>query len=286
MRLLLLELVMVMLLAGCDNRTAPSNDIDTAIDPNVPPITTSPSPSSWYHPSPFVTWQWQLSGTVNTSYPVEIYSIDLFDSPQTLIQQLQTEGKKVICYFSAGSYEKWRADASQFTASDLGNSLDGWPGERWLDIRSSNVHSIMKGRLNLAVQKGCDGVEPDNVDGYTNNAGLGLTANDQLAFNRLLANEAHLRNLSIGLKNDLDQLTQLVAYYDFAVNEQCFEYSECDVLAIFINEGKAVLNAEYKQQYVDDTNARNLVCSESINLQFSTLILPLNLDDAFRISCL
>lgn len=42
-------------------------------------------------------------------------------------------------------------------------------------------------RLDKAVSRGCDGVEPDNVDGYTNHNGLGLTAADQLSYNKWLA---------------------------------------------------------------------------------------------------
>jgi hypothetical protein len=63
---------------------------------------------------------------------------------------------------------------------------------------------ILFARLDLAVAKGCDGVEPDNVDGYANNTNFPLTVQDQLQFNIWLANEAHARGLSIGLKNDLD----------------------------------------------------------------------------------
>jgi len=180
----------------------------------------------------------------------------------------------------------WRPDADQFPPASLGNSLEGWAGERWLDIRSINVHAIMKSRLDLAEQKGCDGVEPDNMDGYTNPSGFNLTATDQLGFNRMLANEAHSRGLSIGLKNDLEQILELVEYYDFAVNEQCFEYQECDLLSQFINSDKAVLNSEYKQEYIDDIGAREELCRDSISRQFSTLILPLDLDDTFRHSCL
>jgi len=138
----------------------------------------------------------------------------------------------------------------------------------------------------LIILSGCGGVEPDNMDGYTNNSGFNLTASDQLAFNRFIANEAHSRNLSIGLKNDLDQVDQLVEYFDFAVNEQCFEYSECDLLAPFISNSKPVLNTEYKQDYVNDVNTRQALCDDSINKQFSTLILPLDLNDTFRFSCL
>ena len=260
-----------------------SSDDSENLNANVPPVTAG----SWYQPSPGTTWQWQLSGTVNTGYSVDIYDIDLFDSSTSLIQQLQMAGKKVICYFSAGSYEAWRSDSVSFSASDKGNTLDGWADERWLDIRSQNVQTIIKARLDLAQQKGCDGVEPDNMDGYVNNSGFSLSASDQLAFNRLVANEAHNRGLSVGLKNDLDQITDLVDYYDFAVNEQCFEFSECSTLAPFSQAGKAVLNAEYMQVYVDNTNgARDTLCSSAQSLQFSTLVLPLDLDDSFRLSCL
>ncbi|MFP3534108.1 endo alpha-1,4 polygalactosaminidase, partial [Burkholderia sp. SIMBA_042] len=89
---------------------------------------------------------------------------------------LKSQGKRVVCYFSAGSSENWRSDYSQFTAADQGNPLDGWAGERWLDTRSANVRRIMTARMDLAKSKGCDGIDPDNVDGYTNNPGLPLTA--------------------------------------------------------------------------------------------------------------
>ncbi len=279
----ILSIVLVFfLLTGCSSGDSPGNEGGQLTDPGNPPVASG----SWYKPAVSASWQWQLSGTVNTAYNVDIYDIDLFDSTTGLIQQLQTSGKKVICYFSGGSYENWRSDAASFSASDLGNNLDGWAGERWLDIRSANVLTIMKERLDLAMQKGCDGVEPDNMDGYLNNPGFNLTAEDQLAYNRQIANEAHNRGLSVGLKNDLDQINELVAYFDFAVNEQCFEYAECDALAEFINSGKAVFNAEYKSVYVNDANARDTLCNESLSLQFSTLVLPLALDDGFRYSCL
>ncbi len=238
-------------------------------------IEDSTNLSNWYRPSLFVTWQWQLDGNINTSYDVEIYDVDLFDTPLSTIEELHARGKKVICYFSAGSYEDFREDKDKFRSDEIGNTLDNWEDERWLDIRSTNVHAIMKSRLSLAKNKGCDGVEPDNVDGFMNNSGFNLTAADQLAFNRFIANEAHKRGLSVGLKNDLEQINELVDYYDFAINEQCFEYNECDALQPFITKGKPVLNAEYMNKYVTDENERDELCRESIDLEFSTLIVPL-----------
>ena len=235
--------------------------------------------STRYQPAPGVSWQWQLSGDLNTGYDVEIYDIDLFDNSAETIAELQQQGRKVICYFSAGSYENWRDDAGEFEASDLGSNLDGWEGERWLDIRSDNVRDIMTARLDIAQNKGCDGVEPDNMDGYANTNGVGLSASDQLSYNRFIADEAHKRGLAVALKNDLDQGAALVDYFDFAVNEQCAEYDECDRLNPFIEAGKAVLQAEYASEYQDAAGLTSL-CNEMAGSEFSTLVLPLDLDDS------
>jgi len=240
----------------------------------------------WYKPDTDTSWQWQLTGTINTSYDVEIYDIDLFDSSETLIQSLKNSGKKVICYFSAGSYEEWREDANNFPDVVLGDDMDGWAGEKWLDISNDSLRPIMQARLDLAKQKGCDGVEPDNMDGYTNNTGFTLSADEQLIYNKFIGNEARKRGLSVGLKNDVDQIVELEPFFDFSINEQCHVYNECENMQPFIDANKPVLNAEYAQEYVDnDNNERDNMCSDTINLQFKTLVLPLDLDDSFRYSC-
>jgi hypothetical protein len=97
---------------------------------------------------------------------VEIFDIDLFTNSNETISLLHDLGKKVICYFSGGSYEPYRPDSSQFQSQDMGKALDGWGDEKWLDIRSQRVRDIMAERVKLAHEKGCDAVDPDNVDGY------------------------------------------------------------------------------------------------------------------------
>jgi hypothetical protein len=241
--------------------------------------------ADWYKPHLDTRANIQLQGTINQSYPVDMYDIDLFDTPAETIQALKATGAHVICYFSAGSYENWRADAKQFAKKDLGKNLSGWPGERWLDIRSSNVRKIMKTRMDLAVSKGCEGVDPDNVDGYTNKTGLPLTATHQLSYNRFLATEAHRRNLSIGLKNDLNQIKTLVKVFDFSINEQCHQYHECQLLNPFVAAGKPVFNLEYQQRYVNDPAARQALCLDAATRNQRTLIVPHLLDGSFRIAC-
>jgi|GEM_PF-2011557 len=241
--------------------------------------------NTWYIPAQNAPWHWQLLSTINESYAVDIYDIDLFDSDKALIQRLQSSGKKVICYFSAGSYENFREDVSLFDSKDLGKILDGWENEQWVDIRSESIRTIMKKRLDLAQSKGCDGVEPDNMDGYQNDSGFELTATDQLDFNQYIAEQAHQRNLSVGLKNDLAQIVELVDYFDFAVNEQCFEFNECDLLLPFIEQGKAVFNVEYDGQFLNNSSQFNALCSYAKQHSIYSLVLPLDLDDAFRNTC-
>jgi len=267
-------------LVGCGNSSSQNTTINL-FDSTVKPVTTG----SWYKPDVDTSWQWQLQGNLNTSYNVELYDIDLFDSNRTLIQSLKDDGKKVICYFSAGSWESWRSDADDFPSSVKGAKMDGWD-ELWLDISNEALAPIMRARLDLAVQKGCDGVEPDNMDGYTNHTSFSLSADNQLAYNKFIANEARKRGLSVGLKNDVDQIIELEPYYDFSLNEQCHEFNECGQMISFIEANKPVLNAEYKQAYVDNNSSeRDTMCIESNDLSFQTLVLPLVLDDGFRYSC-
>lgn len=231
-----------------------------------------------YKPSVGDSWQWQLSGKINTSYDVDMYDVDLFDTSQSVIDELHGKGRKVICYFSAGSWEDFRSDAKEFPRVVRGKTLEGWPNERWLNIREyKKFAEVLRGRLDIAVTKKCDGVEPDNVDGYKNDNGFKLTKLDQLRFNKWLAREAHKRNLAIGLKNDLDQIKLLVNYFDFAVNEQCFQYDECKKLLPFIRRGKAVFGVEYELEPND-------FCSKANTMKFSWLKMEYELDGK-RIGC-
>jgi hypothetical protein len=229
-------------------------------------------------PAPSTTWQWQLQGTLNTTVDAAMYDIDLFDHAAAVVAGLHATGRKVVCYLSAGTWEDWRPDATQFPAAVLGSRVSGWPGERWLDIRRLDVLGpVMEARLDLCRQKGFDAVEPDNIDGYANNSGFPLTAQDQLRYNRWLAGAAHARGLSIGLKNDLDQVKDLVGQFDWALNEQCFQYKECGLLAPFTKAGKAVFVVEYNL-------ATTEFCEQAVTLGFNAMKKNLSLD-AFRAAC-
>jgi Tol biopolymer transport system component len=228
-------------------------------------LRTSATPRGIWKPAPNTSWQWQLTDTVDQSFDVVMYDIDMFDNSAAVVAALHAQGRKVVCYVSVGSWENWRPDANQFPAAVIGNDYAGWPGEKWLDIRRLDLLGpIMRNRMDQCQAKGFDALEPDNIDGYANDTGFPLTYQDQLNYNLWLANEAHARGLSIALKNDLDQVNDLLPHFDWALSEDCFYYQECSLLTPFINAGKAVFDAEYTDtgltldQFCPTANAMNI----------------------------
>ena len=285
--------LMVFLLSACSVPTA-APPTATAAPPTavsaLPPsptasATLSPEPMSIWQPSPGTSWQWELSDdSINTSFDVQVYDVDLFDTPVETIEALHAQGRKVICYISVGSWEDWREDSSEFPAEVIGKDYEGWEGEKWLDIRQIDALApIMRARLDLCAEKGFDAVEPDNMDAYTNDTGFPLTYEDQLRYNLWLAEEAHRRGLSIGVKNDEEQVEDLLPYFDWALTEDCFVGEWCEAMTPFIDAGKAVFAAEYTDEMSLDEFLRE-VCPEAKALGFSAILKNRDLD-AYRAAC-
>ena len=264
-------LAVLPLLFAC---SAGSADADGSSSPSGDEAAVS---SEFWTPEPGTDWQWQLIGEVDTSVDVPVYDIDGFENDAAVVEELHARDVRVICYISAGAWEDFRPDADEFPEEILGEP-NGWPGERWLDIRALDVlEPIMAERFDMCADKGFDAVEPDNMDAYVNDSGFDITADDQLAFNRMIADLAHERGLSVGLKNDLDQIPELVDDYDFAVNEQCAQYEECEALTPFVEAGKAVFHAEYELTTEE-------FCPVTVPLGLSSLLKNYDLD-AWRETC-
>jgi hypothetical protein len=235
-----------------------------------------PRSVTWWKPTPLTPWNVILSTSPPKQLPptIQIYDIDLFDTPTTTITALHKAAKKVICYISTGTLENWRPDFSQFPSSVQGNQVDGWPGEVWLDTRSTIVRNLMAQRIALAQSKGCDGIDPDNMDAYDNDTGFPLTEDDSIGYITFLATAAHSRGLAIGLKNCPEIIQKVVSEVEWSVAEQCVDYDECDSYQPFIAAGKPVFQIEYPD--VTSLESIQKVCSES-PAQFSTLIKELDL---------
>jgi len=224
-----------------------------------------------WRPEAGLSWQWQLSVPVDQSVDADVYDIDGLENDSSVVAALHAAGRKVICYIDVGGWEDYRSDAANFPDSVKGNTIDGWPSEKWLDIRQIDVlRPIMAARFDVCAQKGFDGVEPDLMDAASADTGFPLTPADQLKYNLMIADLGHERGLAVGLKNDLTQIPQLVSHFEFSVNEQCAEYSECQLLVPFIATGKPVFHAEYNVP----TSA---FCQQTTALGFSSIRKKLDL---------
>lgn len=242
--------------SGCLDRTA------LAFRPRLPrPVAC---PTCW-HPALHAKWQWQLTGRLNLAVKASMYDVDMFDTRPAQVRRLHRLGRRVVCYIDAGSWENWRPDAHRFPHFVIGRPLAGWPGERWLDIRRVSVLApLMKQRVLKCRRKGFDGVEFDNVDGYQNPTGFHLSSKDQLRYNVFLANLAHRQHLSVALKNDPDQALRLIRYFDWSLDEQCFQFSECHKLLPFLRHHKPVFEVEYSLP-------RSKFCPAAHRLRFNAI---------------
>ncbi|RDW90942.1 hypothetical protein BP5796_02107 [Coleophoma crateriformis] len=268
--------------------TASSLSVATANSTASSIPTPTGSDSAIWCPSAGTTWQIVLSSSPkDTALNVQAYDIDLFDNTAATIKTFKDTGHKVICYFSAGTFEDWREDAESFQVTDKGSAMEGWAGEWWLDTNSPNVRAIMAKRIDLAVTKGCDAIDPDNMDAYGNNGGgLNLQSSDAINYITYLATIAHSKGLAIGLKNAGAIVSpSIVEIVDFAVNEQCAEYSECSAWQAFISANKPVFAIEYTTSTIDIASvSTNTACSTVNMAGFSTLLKNMILDD-WLIAC-
>lgn len=243
------------------------------IPPSITPANTLPA---YWIPSPSDSFQLQLSDyPPDLTTQADVFELDLFETSQDAIDSLHEAGKRVICYINVGAWEEYRPDSVDFPASVIGKEYIGWPGERWLDISNyENFSALITARFDLAASKGCDGVDPDNINGFQQDTGFSITAQDQLAYNIWLSEQAHLRGLSIGLKNNSIQIPDLVDHFDFALLEDCAFYGECEIFQPFFEQGKAVFQIEYTDKF----NSMDTICPVTAANGYSAIFKNRELD--------
>jgi hypothetical protein len=184
-----------------------------------------------------------------------VYDIDGEGATAADVAAIHAAGAIAVCYVDVGTLEQGRSDVTSFPSSVVGPGVQGWPGENWLLVTAANQSTIlplMRARfVNWCQAKGFDAIEPDNLDAWTNISNV--TEADNVTYDLAIGQLAHGLALSIGLKNvmtDLatSQYASFLAVYDWALNEQCYEYGECGAYTAagsFLPAGKAVFDVEY-----------------------------------------
>jgi endo-alpha-1,4-polygalactosaminidase (GH114 family) len=222
----------------------------------------------------------------------DVFDFDLYVDPSIAgrygwvletdaVDAVHASGRHAIGYVTAGDAERWRPDYEQFVDFDrrcggcfLGNPFSRrFPDEYWADFspgkgRFNFMVQMLRARTDKVAAAGFDGIEYDIVDTYANGSrytGVHVTAETQLAYNRALAEMAHADGLSVALKNDSGQIPDLVSDFDYAINEQCFQYDECGAYRAFIRAGKPVFQTEYRLAPED-------FCEKANRWDFSSIV--------------
>ena len=265
-----------------------------------PSASASATPSGtagagWWHPGPLSSWQWELSWPVDTSRNVQVYDIDYIGSGSKsdvaqVVSTLHSQGKKAICYLETGGWENYRPDAGDYAASILGSGIDGWAGEKYVDVRAldsvtgptgKTLHQILLARFQRCADEGFDGVETDIDDQYPANTGFGLTKSDYETFDKILAGDIHRLGMAWFLKNGINGdsfITDLEPYAEGTVNESCWTYSECGALKPFATAGKPILNAEY-------SGSQSSICPGALSFPMAAMEKKLSLDATVLWQC-
>lgn len=174
--------------------------------------------------------------------------------------------------------------------------------ERFEDLKNKTVLKLIERRLNLAVEAGCDGVDPDNIDVP------GLDEDEIFNVLKDMATYAHSKTtklgnpLMIGQKNYPNLSKRLVKFMDFAVLESCLITSDdqkpfCNQFNNYLSQSppKPVIDIEYPASLYDKSDEtsgcklsgvsaddRNLLCAKGgkdKTPKGMSEILKLNYDD-------
>jgi hypothetical protein len=176
------------------------------------------------------------------------------------VTSLHSLGSKAIGYVDAGDTEQVRADYQQYVDFDnacsgclIGNPFSGFRNEYMLNINNDKgqadfIRNMVAARTDRVAANGFDAVEYDVLANYENRSGFSITDATQAAFNISLTTIAHNHFLSVPLKSDVDQATEpaIESAFDFVIDEQCNQYSQCGNYSTWQTAGKSIFNVEYK----------------------------------------
>ena len=190
------------------------------------------------------------------------------------VRALHAKGNHAIGYVDAGDAEDYRPDFQQYVNFNaacsgclIGNPYAGFTNEYMLNINNDQgqadfIRKMIQARTDRVAANSFDAVEYDVVSNFENHSGFKITYETQVKFNVSLTEIAHADGLSAPLKSDVDQAKDraLQKAFDFVIDEQCWQYDQCQDYAAWQSAGKSILNVEYKlkpSEFCPQANAMN-----------------------------
>jgi hypothetical protein len=227
-------------LAGCGSPERPVDSLEGTPAPDVVSAPVSSFPVG-------AGVDYQLGGAYDPPAGVGIVVRDSLEEP--------AEGVWSVCYVNGfqsqpGESAEWLEDRPELVLHADGSPVadPNWPDEYVLDTSTPARRLELMGVLGTIIdgcaEAGFDAVEIDNLDSFSRSGGA-LTASDNIALARLLAERAHANGLAIGQKNAAELSRDLAdeVGFDFAVAEECHRFDECASYTDVY--GAAVIDIEY-----------------------------------------
>ena len=272
--------------------------------------------TGWWQPGELTSWAYVIGENYpltippvvdGSPTPVQAVDADLGDQDglassgmpvadstiESSVSAIHAMGAHAICYVDAGTAENWRSDYGKFDPSELGGSVPGWPGEEFINVADwatsvpsgyETLQTIMTNRIALCQEEGFDAIEADNVDAYSdgNIGDFTLTMAQEETYIDQLVAITHSDGLAFFLKNEINGdslITSEAPMVDGEIDEQCWQYSECSALDVFVQEGKPVLNVEY-QDFAEPT-----LCAEANAFPMATIQAGVDLTGPVNYGC-
>ncbi|ASZ12571.1 endo alpha-1,4 polygalactosaminidase [Chitinophaga pendula] len=272
------KMILVCSLAVLAASCSKGQDNEEIINPTD--STTLPGgKTTWWKPTAGISFDWVLDDVnSNNTFSGTVVDVDAFTTSPATVASLHAKGHKVIAYLSVGTLENDRNDASLLPAEVIGKRYDQWPKERWLDIRQiDKLKPWLNSRFNMIIQKGFDGIEPDNLDGFATVTGFSLTESDARKYMDYLITTAHANGLSIGQKNVADLSADYSSKFDWALTEDAFQQGWQERMTPYARLNKPVFAVEY----TDNTSQQKFettFCPQAAKLGFTAILKHRNLD--------
>ena len=248
----------------------------------VPPTTTTTVAGSFWHPTLYQDFQWEIGTTFDITNPSlngegvtayngdtapgdnpKVYDIDAIENSAQEVAAIHAAGAKAICYIEVGTAGNYYTAAQEgiattyyaqlSAAGDLGNSLSGYP-EKFININSASSVSIIEAMIQQqCANKGFDGVETDLDETYGSNegsTGFTITLANEESYLTTLSNYMHANGLAWIAKDLSDTGDQSFVNFGAAhaqglIDEQASQYGTIGLDSVFITAGEPVWDAEY-----------------------------------------
>ena len=198
-----------------------------------------------------------------------------------MIDGLHAAGRIAICYFSGGTVEPFRDDASRFPAAALGAPLAAYPDERWVDVRDATVRSIMADRITAAAAAGCDGLDASGLAAFSADNGLGVFARGSARVRSLAGGR---RACAWVVDRRTSKATRACRRIWWPTSTGWWRGAASTPTARPAAPFVAARKAAFLIEYGDETRAA-AVCPKALSLGLSAILKRDANLDAFRVGC-